>query len=281
MCLPPGTAASDLCVPPPLIRLHAMNSPTGYIGRKTLAYINHLQNMAAFACDLCAVLLASPLKGRAVVRWGVVEQIYFTAVQALFLIIPLSLLTGSMMLIQFAKFSGQVDLGKLMVILVIREIGPVVTAMLVVLRSATAVTIEIGYMNVFNEIDSLEMTGIDPLRLLAIPRFVGITSAIVCLFIVFDLVAILGGYGVVRLTTSIPVGNFLSDIGSAITGADIIVGLVKALCFGVVISVVTLYHGFQAQKRITVIPKITSTAAIECFFYCIVINIFISGLFYF
>jgi phospholipid/cholesterol/gamma-HCH transport system permease protein len=258
-----------------------MNSLTGYIGKKTLAYVDHLLNLAAFACNLWMILLTSPFKGRAVVRWGVVEQVYFTAVQALFLIIPLSLLTGSMMLIQFAKFSAQVDLGKLMIILVIREIGPVITAMLVVLRSATAVAIEIGYMNVLKEVDSLEMAGIDPLRLLAIPRFVGITSAIVCLFIVFDLVAIFGGYGIVRLTSDVPVNNYLSQMAEAITGADIVVGIVKALCFGVVISVITLYHGFDAQKRITSIPKLTSTAAIECFFYCIFINLFISGIFYF
>lgn len=258
-----------------------MNSLTGYIGRKTLTYVDHASNLAAFAISLWTLMLSAPLKGRAVVRWGVVEQVYFTAVQALFLIIPLSLLTGSMMLVQFSKFSGQIDLGKLMIILIVREIGPVVTAMLVILRSATAVAIEIGYMNVLNEIDSLEMAGIDPLRLLAVPRCIGITSAIVCLFIVFDLMAIFGGYGIVRLTTDVPVNNYLSQMAEAITGADIVVGIVKALCFGVVISVITLYYGFEARKRITIIPKITSMAAIECFFYCIFINLFISGIFYF
>ncbi|MDY6824739.1 MAG: ABC transporter permease [Thermodesulfobacteriota bacterium] len=258
-----------------------INSLTGLIGRQTITYTAHLLNLLAFGVKLFSTMANAPLRGRAVVKWGIVEQIYFTAVQALFLIVPLSLLLGCMILMQFARFSAQIDLGKIVVILIIREVGPVITAMLVILRSATAVTIEISYMNVLNEIESLEMAGIDPMRLLAIPRFVGITSAILCLFIIFDVGAILGGYGIIRLTTSIPMGNYLPDIAKAIAGADIVIGLVKALLFGVVISVVTLYHGFESQKRITNIPRVTSKVAIECFFYCILINIFVSGLFYF
>lgn len=253
----------------------------GIVGRQTLAYINHLLNLLAFAVKLFRTMGSAPLRGRAVVKWGIVEQIYFTAVQALFLVVPLSLLLGSMILMQFARFAAQIDLGKVVVILIIREVGPIVTAMLVILRSATAVTIEISYMNVQNEIESLEMAGIDPMRLLSIPRFIGITSAILCLFIVFDVGAILGGYGIIFLTTSIPMGDYLPGIAQAITAADIVIGLVKAVMFGVVISVVTLYHGFGSRKRITDIPRGTSNAAIECFFYCIVINIFVSGLFYF
>ncbi|MDY6903620.1 MAG: ABC transporter permease [Thermodesulfobacteriota bacterium] len=258
-----------------------MNSISGIVGRQTLTYITHLMNLLAFAVKLFRTMASAPLRGRAVVKWGIVEQIYFTAVQALFLIVPLSLLLGSMVLLQFAKFAAQIDLGKVVVILIIREVGPIVTAMLVILRSATAVTIEISYMNVLNEIESLEMAGIDPMRLLSIPRFIGITSAILCLFIVFDVGAILGGYGIILLTTSIPMGNYLPDIAKAITAPDIVIGLVKALLFGIVISVVTLYHGFESQKRVTNIPRGTSKASIECFFYCIVINLFVSGLFYF
>ena len=258
-----------------------MNSLAGYIGRKTLDYIDHLFNLAAFAVKLAADSMPSAIKGLAVVRWGMVEQIYFTAIQALWLIIPISLLMGSMILLQFVKFSGQVDLGKLAIIIIIRELGPIITALLVILRSATAVTIEMGYMRVQNEIASLEMAGIDPLRLLAIPRFIGITAAIACLFVIFDFLAIFGGYLLVKITTSLPVDNYLTGIASAITVSDIAVGIIKAVCFGVVISITTLYHGFNSEKRITAIPRITSASAIECFFYCMIINIFVSVIFYF
>lgn len=253
---------------------------TGYIGRKTINYINHLFNLLAFSAKLVGLIIKSPTRGGAVIKGGIVEQVYFTAVQALFLVVPLSLLLGGMMLVRFAEFSGQIGIGKITIILIVREIGPILTAILVILRSATAVTIEISYMNVLNEIESLEMAGIDPMRFLSIPRFIGITLAIFCLFIVFDLVAILGGYGVIRLTTSIPIDNYLAEIANAVTVADIVVGIVKAVCFGIVVSVTSLYHGFEARKQITSIPQVTSNAAIECFIYCIIINVFISAIFY-
>ncbi len=208
------------------------------------------------------------------------EQVYFTGVEALPIIIPVALIVGSILISRFSWISGQYELGKVMVIMVVREFAPIITALVVILRSATAVTIEISYMNVFNEIDTIEMAGIDPMWIISLPRLIGITSAILCLFIVFDLVAIIGGYGIVWAVTYIPMGNFFGQIGKAITIADIVVGIVKALCFGIVITVVALYYGFGTKRQMTQIPQVTSRAAIECFVYCLVISIVISTIFY-
>jgi len=93
----------------------------------------------------------------------------------------------------FPEFSNQYDIGKTMVLLIIRELGPGITTLLVILRSATSIAIETGYMKVFHEIDTIEMAGIDPIRMICLPRLIGITTAIICLFIIFDLVSILGG----------------------------------------------------------------------------------------
>ena len=253
---------------------------TGQIGRKTLNSVNHISNLCALTYKLLRLLVQKHETGRALMKRVVIEQIYFTAVQALLIIIPIALIVGSMLIIQFAKLSGQYDLGKTMVLIIIRELGPMITALIVILRSATSVVIEIGYMNVFNEIDAIEMAGVDPLRYVCLPRLIGITSAVFCLFIVFDLVAIIGGYAVIWTTTYIPVGNFLTQIGKALTVDDIILSVIKALCFGITITVTCIYHGFSVKKQITNIPVETSRAAIECFFYCLLINLVISVLFY-
>ena len=167
-----------------------------------------------------------------------------------------------------------------MVLLIVREIGPIVTALVVILRTATAVSIEVGYMQVFHEIEAIEMAGIDPLRIICLPRLVGITAAILCLFVIFDLVAVIGGYLVVWIFTYIPIKNLFEQIETAITFADILVGIIKALCFGISITVICLYHGFKANIKITEIPAQTSRVAVECFFSCLVIDVFISVLFY-
>jgi phospholipid/cholesterol/gamma-HCH transport system permease protein len=257
-----------------------MENLVGPLGRKTIQSANRLMDLCALTCRMVGVALPLPRTGRALIRQVIMEQIYFTAVQALPVIIPVALIIGSMMIIQFSQLSGQVDLGKLVVLLVLREIGPLITAIVVILRSATAVAIETSYMKVLNEIDALEMAGIDPLHVVCFPRLVGITTAIVSLVLVFDLMAIIGGYTIVRSATDLPVEGFFQQIARGVEGADITVGLLKGIFFGVTITVTCLYHGLSQKSQITQVPVATSRAAVDCFFYCLVINIFISFIFY-
>jgi len=260
--------------------LTRMENFLGYIGQKTTRSTDHYLNLFAFTYKLLSMIVKRPKAGRVLIRWAIIEQVFFTGVQALIVVIPIALIVGSMMMIQFTKLSGQVELGRMIIILIVRELGPLITALVVILRSATAVTIEIGYMNVFNEIDAFEMTGIDPMRVICLPRLVGITSAILCLFIVFDLVSIVGGYTLAWALTDIQMGNLLEQIGKAMTVSDITVGIVKAVFFGITITAVSLYRGFSVKKRITQIPMGASRSAVDCFFYVLIINIIISAIFY-
>ncbi len=258
----------------------SMQRVIGSVGRQALASLNQIATQFTFAYKILRLLTFPSKYGRALVRRITMEQVYFTAVQALPIIIPIAILIGGMIIIQFSKFSGQYDLGRITVLIIVRELGPILTAFLIILRSATAVTIEVGYMNVLHEVDALEMSGIDPLWIVCVPRLVGITSAIVCLFIVFDIVAIVGGYALVWIITYIHLGDFLLQIANAISVADITVGLIKAVLFGITITVTCLYHGFKTQRHITQIPVAASRASVQCFIYCLIISAVISLLFY-
>jgi len=257
-----------------------MEQVLGKIGRKTIGRFNHLLDLLAFTSRILGFLVGRQKTGKMLLHRIIVEQIYFTAVQALPVIIPIALIIGTMMIVQFTQVSSQYELGKIVVMLIIREFGPLITALVVILRSATAVTIETGYMTIGHEMESIEMAGIDPVRFISSPRLIGITSAVLCLFIVFDLVAIIGGYAVVWMITSIPMGNFLGQIAKAVTAPDLAVGIVKGLCFGVAITAASLYRGFTVKKDMTFIPVATSRAAVDCLIYCLVINIVISVFFY-
>ncbi|MGD8702091.1 MAG: ABC transporter permease [Desulfosarcina sp.] len=257
-----------------------MNQIVGVLGRTTIRRLNRLMDLFALTCRLVFMGLRLPRTGRTLIRRVIVEQVYFTAVEALPVIIPVALIIGSMMIVQFSQLSGQVDLGKLVVLLVLREIGPIITAIIVILRSATAVAIEISYMNVLHEIDALEMAGIDPHLAVCLPRLVGITTAVISLILVFDLMAIIGGYAIVSGLTRFPVEGFFQQIAKGVVGTDIIVGFLKGLFFGVTITVTCLYHGLTHKNQITQVPVATSRAAVDCFFYCLVITIFISFIFY-
>ena len=253
---------------------------SGSTGRWIIQAVDSGAALCALIWRLLQKLIRPPVEGRALVRKVVIEQIYFTAIQALWLIVPISLIIGTALIAQFARVSGHYDPGRLMVILVVRELGPMITALIVILRSATSVTIELGYMNVLNELDVFEAAGIDPWRVILLPRLVGITSAICSLFIVFDLCAILGGYLVIWTFTYLPVADFPQQVSKAILVTDIWVGIVKGVLFGVVISATSMYHGLKTRRRITDIPPATSRAAVEAFFYCLALNVIISLLFY-
>jgi phospholipid/cholesterol/gamma-HCH transport system permease protein len=257
-----------------------MEQVLGKVGSKAIERFNHFLNLLAFTSRILGYLIGKQRTGKVLLHRIIVEQIYFTAVQALPIIIPIALIIGTMMIIQFTRVSSQYELGKIIVMLIIREFGPLITALVVILRSATAVTIEIGYMTIGHEIESIEMAGIDPVRFISSPRLIGITSAVLFLFVVFDLVAIIGGYAVVWMVTSIPMGNFFGQISKAVTGPDLVVGVVKGLCFGVAITSASLYRGFTVPKDITFIPVATSRAAVDCLIYCLIINIVISAFFY-
>jgi phospholipid/cholesterol/gamma-HCH transport system permease protein len=250
------------------------------IGVKAIERTNHLLDLLAFMYRIGRLLFVRSGTGKRLMHQVIIEQIYFTAVQALYIVVPIALIIGTMMIIQFTQVSSAYELGKIIVMLVIREFGPLITALVVILRSATAVTIETGYMKVFNEIESIEMAGVDPVHLICPPRLVGITTAVLCLIVVFDLVAIVGGYAVVWMITNVPLGNFFDQISRAITGLDFVVGIVKGFCFGVAITVASIHRGFIVKKQITDIPIATSRAAVDCLIYCLVLNIIISVAFY-
>ncbi len=257
-----------------------MDRIIGYIGRQAIDSTNHIIHLAAFSFCIIKQFFKPSRAGRTVVHHIALEQIYYTGVQALPILIPTSLLIGGTLIIQFSKISGQYELGKTVVILVLRELGPMLIAFLVILRSATVVTIEISQMNSLNEIDAIEMAGLDPLRIICVPRIIGITVAVLGLYVVFAILSIIGGFFIIWAGTDIFLGNFLDQIGKAITPADMIVGIGKVLWFGITITITCLYHGLRKEKRITDIPVIASRAGIECFFYCLLINVLISTVYY-
>ena len=252
----------------------------GLTGQKFLKYIDYILSLSGLLYRILKIYITRNYKGKSLVKIGIIEQIYFTAVQALWLVIPISLILGTAFFLRLSQLTGEYSFGKIAATLIIREVGPMIIAVLVILRSATAVTIEIGYMNVRKEMDSIQMSGVDPIALVCIPRLVGITSAILCLIIVFNLVAIFGGYLGAWMLSDISLSNFFSIISKSITAMDVAAGFIKGISFGGLITTICIFRGFEANVSITEVPGQASKASVECFFYCLLINALISILFF-
>lgn len=194
--------------------------------------------------------------GRAGRRLGGEErsrQIFESGVQALPLLIVVAVLLGGIILgqaIDQLKLVGASEsIGNLLVVIVIRELGPLIPALLVLGRSGTATTVTLFNMRLNGEINALESMGIDPMRYLVLPRLEGITTAVVGLAVFFNLFVILGAYLLSALTDmNVQSHTFFNRVADAIRWPDLILLYLKANLFGVIISGVCCYHGLAIRR---------------------------------
>jgi phospholipid/cholesterol/gamma-HCH transport system permease protein len=252
----------------------------GYLGRQSMQRLNRYADQSALFYRILRQIIVNPRAGRRLRIRIVVEQIYFTAVEALWIVIPIALMIGSGMILQLSGISAQVDLGRITFVMLVREFGPLITALIVTVRSGTAMTIETGYMSVLHEIEAMELQGMDPLDILSVPRMIGITVSMVCLITVFSITSVLGGYAIAWTLTTLPLQNFLSQIGKAITGLDFAVVALKALFFGMGITVISLHYGMTIEKGMTEIPVAASRGAVACLMYCMAVNFILFAAFF-
>ena len=261
-----------------------INMLTGSFGRWIIHIIGQLADLFGFFVVCVKTAFRNWRTGKRLMGRTIVQQIYFTGLQSLELTCLISLLVGGLVVIQgiaqLTRVGSREVLASLLSVVIIREVGPFLTAVIVILRSGSAIAIEMGYMSVLKEIESIEMQGINPLHLLALPRLVGVTVAVVCLIVFFNMVSLLGGFVAAWILVDVPFWTLFDDLALAISGTDFIVGSVKALLFGITISSVCLYHGFKTEEAITNVPQRVSQALVYCFIICVSINVLISALFY-
>lgn len=256
----------------------------GVCGRWLVQKFTDVLDMLGFFTDCLSTMIRYRNRGRWLTTRAALQQIYFTGVQSLELICSIALLVGGLVVIQgtaqLTRVGSREGLATLLTAVIIREVGPLLTAVIVALRSGSAIAIEMGYMTVLREIESIEMQGIHPLHLLAVPRLVGVTVAVMCLLVFFNVVSIGGGFFAAWVLLDIPPWSLLNDLIRTLGGTDVMVGLVKALFFGVIISVVCLHQGFRAGEAMTDVPPRASRALVQCFIFSILVNVLVSAVFY-
>jgi phospholipid/cholesterol/gamma-HCH transport system permease protein len=203
------------------------------------------------------------------------KQTYFTGIQALTHVAAIGTLVGIIIITQVANIVGfnAAIMGKLLVWTVVRELGPLFASIVVIARSATAIASELGSMKLVREIDTLQTMGIDPMRYLVVPRIIGITLAVFILTFYFQVFAIVGGLFISSLVIGIPFAQYLHGVFPFLTLNEVGISLLKAISFGLVISVLSCYHGLRVRSSITEIPQVTTTAVMQSLFLIILIDV--------
>ncbi|MGE4130514.1 MAG: MlaE family ABC transporter permease [Bdellovibrionales bacterium] len=211
-------------------------------------------------------------------------QIYFTGFQALPLISVLALASGSVVILQsstnLSLLGGASILGDLMVIIVVRELAPLLTALIVIARSGTAVASEIGNMRVNKEIEALEVMGIHPLSYVVFPRLLGGIISVICLAVYFVVIAILGGFLVTSLLHQLTFSYFADSLAAAFSSVDFGLFLLKNTFSGGIIFMISCYQGFLVQQSPHEVPQVTTRAVVNSVIYVVGFNMSVTILFY-
>jgi phospholipid/cholesterol/gamma-HCH transport system permease protein len=211
-------------------------------------------------------------------------QVYFTGWQALPLISILALASGVMVILQSSSqlnlLGGTGMIGKLLIAIVVREMAPLMTALVVIARSGTAVASEIGNMRANREIEALESLGINPLSYIVFPRLVGGIVSVVCLSIYFVMISVLGGFLLTKLIHGMPFQFYADSLSQAVATEDLGLFLLKNIFSGVIIFSVCCYQGLSVKRSPTEVPVVTTQAVVKSIVYVIVFNLSVSILFY-
>jgi len=212
-------------------------------------------------------------------------QIYFTGFQALPLISILAVASGAVVILQsssnFSLLSGGGNmLGNLMVAIVVRELAPLLTALIVIARSGTAVASELGNMRVNREVEALEAMGIHPLSYVVFPRLAGGVISVICLAIYYVLVACMGGFLVTALIHNIQFSFFLDSLALAFSSADIGLFFLKNAFSGAIIFTISCYQGMLVKQSPHEVPQVTTKAVVNSVISVVAFNMTVTILFY-
>ncbi len=197
----------------------------------------------------------------------VTDQVHFIGNYSLVIIAVSGLFVGFVLGLQgyytLNKYGSEQALGLLVALSLIRELGPVVTALLFAGRAGTSLTAEIGLMKATEQLSAMEMTAVDPMRRVLAPRFLAGVIAMPVLAAIFSAVGVLGGYIVGVRLIGVDEGAFWSQMQSGVdVWADVANGVIKSAVFGVAVTYVALYEGYCAAPTPEGVARATTRTVV-------------------
>jgi phospholipid/cholesterol/gamma-HCH transport system permease protein len=262
-----------------------MTALAGMVGRWTLDLLEAWVRASVLLADTISWLVLAPLRGRRVPFQSTVESFVEFGTRSLPIVGMISFLVGGIIALQASytleKWGAQRFIATLVIVSALREMAPLMAAILITGRSGSAITAEIGTMRVNEEIDALQVMGIDPIRFLVAPRFMAMTAAVPAVTLVAMFVMVLGGLVASVFVVGVPVWVYLDQTVHSMVGKDLLIGLTKSLFFGVAICWVGVYRGLQVEGGAEDVGRKTTSSVVTSIFFLIVIDLLFTIFFYF
>jgi conserved hypothetical integral membrane protein len=227
----------------------------------------------------------SPFKGKALRVKATISEMVKTGYNSIPIVAVISFFVGIILALQAAyqlkRFGALIYVANLVGVSITRELGPILTAIIVSGRSGSAFAAEIGSMKAAEEVDALVSMGINPVRFLVVPKLIALMIMLPALTIFSDLIGIFGGFLLSTTLLELHPYNYYQQTVEALLVKDIITGLIKAWAFGIVITIVGAYQGFKVEGGAEEVGKRTTSSVVASIFLVIVFDLFFTTLFYY
>ena len=209
-------------------------------------------------------------------------QLLQIGVNSTLVIALIGLFTGAVLAVQgeytLSKFGATAFTGSAVALSLIRELGPVLTALMVIGRAGSAITAEVGIMRITEQIDALQSMAVDPIKYLMVPRFLAGLIAMPLLTAIFIVIGIFGGYSVAVGLLGLSAGTFMSQMISAVSTVDVYSGMIKALVFGFIFGWVSCYKGYTCGFGAIGVNKATTQSVVTASVAVLVVDYFLTSI---
>jgi len=248
------------------------------IGRSIIRFLQTAQGLIAFTLITLGVAVTKFNASSRLIHPLISSQIYRAGLHLLPMISFLACALGLMIIGQtvalLTRVGAQNLAGTVMVTVVVRELGPLAAALLVLARAGAAYVIELGTARALGEVEALEALCIDPIHYLVIPRMVGLALAIFSLTVYFIIVTLVSGY-LFAFVQDVPLlpGDYFKQLAVALTWEDFALLALKACGFGVIITVVTCYQGLAQPLRLEQVSGATTRAVVQSVVACVLLDV--------
>lgn len=231
-----------------ILPFRIVNNPLEALGRSAINLNQEMGRIAFFFFNSFFLIFSPPIQISKIIR-----QIYFIGTKSIFVICLTGAFAGMVLGLQgyytLVKFGADGLLGAAVALSLIRELGPVLTAIMVIGRAGSAMAAEIGIMRISEQIDALETMNIHPIRYLVTPRIVAALISFPLLTAVFNVVGIVGGYITASGLLGLSPGIYFGRVESSVVLADVTGGFLKSIAFSVVVVTICCYQGYYTHIR--------------------------------
>ena len=255
------------------------------IGSAVIGALKGMMEVMSLLFDTVWWLVFGPLKNKFVKSDSIFYQMTFAGACSLLIALFVAFFTGIVIAMQSAyqlsRFGANIYVAPMVAVSLARELGPVLTALVVTGRVGAAIAAELGTMKVSEQIEALETMALNPVRFLVVPRFLALLVMLPCLTIISDLVGIFGGFLVGVFSLKLDPYRYVTFSFKYMQCKDVWTGLVKSGTFALIISMIGCYMGLNTKGGAEGVGKATTLSVVTSFILIILFDCILTGIFYF